>query len=348
VKYGEHGIEFESSEDAVDERVWKDLGRIAEHSIARKTWSTYGTAERMLAKFCREKQKPLELPVNESTVLEFVHWLIFTRNLSAASISGYLAGIKKLHVIKGIKEPKIRSNLVKMILEGKKNMEAASGKTRDGKRATVTPLIMKLIKTKIYQWNAVKIDKLMAWSVCTLLFHGALRGAELLARNTSQFDPAYTLRRCDICRVVQNTGGIVIQLKLKSPKESSNKAGVVVDVYQTDTEICPTRAVSKWLAATEGAAEEQPAFRFASGVPLTGSKLNKLLKEWIGDVVPGVSTHSFRIGAASMMGKLGFSDNDVKAVCRWGSRAFESYIRLPRTKRKMVAEKLAKLWHKNR
>jgi hypothetical protein len=75
---------------------------------------------------------------------------------------------------------------------------------------------------------------------------------------------------------------------------------------------------------------------------LTGSKLNKLLKEWIGEVVPGVSTHSFRIGAASMMGKLGFSDNDVKAVGRWGSRAFESYIRLPRTKRKMVAEKLAK------
>jgi hypothetical protein len=89
-------------------------------------------------------------------------------------------------------------------------------------------------------------------------------------------------------------------------------------------------------------ADEQPAFRFASGVPLTGAKLNTLLKEWVGETVPGISTHSFRIGAASMMGGLGFSDKDVKSIGRWGSRAFEGYIRLPRTKRRMVAEKLAK------
>jgi hypothetical protein len=284
----------------------------------------------------------LELPVDENTVLEFVHWLIFTRNLSSASISGYLAGIKKLHVVKGLQEPRIRTNLVKMVLEGKKNMEAASGQIRDSKRAVVTPLIMKLIKAKLHQWDATKVDKLMAWAVCSLLFHGALRGAELLASNTGQYDPVYTLRRCDICRVVQNTREVIIQIKLKSPKESKSRAGVVVDIYQTNTDMCPARAVSKWLAATDGAANDQPAFRFASGVPLTGSKLNKLLKEWVGDVVPGISTHSFRIGAASMMGKLGFSDNDVKAVGRWGSRAFESYIRLPRTKRRMVAEKLSK------
>jgi hypothetical protein len=87
---------------------------------------------------------------------------------------------------------------------------------------------------------------------------------------------------------------------------------------------------------------DQPAFRFSSGVPLTGGKLNGLLKEWLGEAVPGISTHSFRIGAASLMGKLGFSDKDVKAVGRWGSRAFEGYIRLPRTKRRLVAEKLAR------
>jgi hypothetical protein len=88
--------------------------------------------------------------------------------------------------------------------------------------------------------------------------------------------------------------------------------------------------------------KDQPAFRFSSGVPLTGGKLNGLLKEWLGKAVPGISAHSFRIGAASLMGKLGFSDKDVKAVGRWGSRAFEGYIRLPRTKRRLVAEKLAR------
>jgi hypothetical protein len=44
------------------------------------------------------------------------------------------------------------------------------------------------------------------------------------------------------------------------------------------------------------------------------------------------------------MGRLGFADKDVKAIGCWGSRAFEGYMRLPRTKRKLVAEKLAKHW----
>ncbi len=51
-------------------------------------------------------------------------------------------------------------------------------------------------------------------------------------------------------------------------------------------------------------------------------------------------THSFRIGTASMLGSLGFDDEDVQAVGRWSSRAFEEYLMLPRTKRIAVAKKL--------
>jgi hypothetical protein len=133
-----------------------------------------------------------------------------------------------------------------------------------------------------------------------------------------------------------------VQVKLKAPKESKSRAEVIIDVYQSESNICPVRAVKNWWQATAEMSSNLPAFRFASGVPLTGQKLNKLLKEWLGEVAPGISTHSFRIGAASMMGRLAFADREVKAVGRWSSRAFEGYIRLPRTKRKLVAEKLAK------
>jgi hypothetical protein len=262
--------------------------------------------------------------------------------LSAASISGYLAGIKKLHIVKGLPEPTLRSNLVQMVLEGKKNMEAANKQLEGNSRQAATPLVMKLLKAKISQWQAKITDKRMVWAVCSLLFHGAFRGAELLTNSCSLFDPAYTLLKDDIVCAMGNDGKTVVQVKVKAPKESKNGASVIVDIYQTDTDICPVRAVQKWSEATQGMAGDMPAFRFDSGVPLTGTKLNQLLREWLGDSVPGISTHSFRIGAASMMGKLGFSDKDVKAVGRWGSRAFEGYIRLPRTKRRLVAEKLAK------
>jgi hypothetical protein len=229
-----------------------------------------------------------------------------------------------------------------MVIEGKKNMEAASRQKGGGKRQAVTPLVMKLLKARISQWSGGTTDKLMIWTVCSLLFHGAFRGAEVLSRSCAQFDPAYTLLREDIVCATESDGRSVVQIKVKAPKESKNGSSTIVDVYQTDTDICPARAVKKWLRATQSMANDQPAFRFSSGIPLTGAKLNQLLKDWLSSTVPGISTHSFRIGAASMMGKLGFSDKDVKAVGRWGSRAFEGYIKLPRTKRRLVAEKLAK------
>ena len=41
-----------------------------------------------------------------------------------------------------------------------------------------------------------------------------------------------------------------------------------------------------------------------------------------------------------MMGTLGFSVEDIKAVGRWNSRAFLEYVKLPRTRR----AEIAKLW----
>ena len=50
------------------------------------------------------------------------------------------------------------------------------------------------------------------------------------------------------------------------------------------------------------------------------------------------TSHSFRTGAASMMGALGFSDDDIKAIGKWSSNAFGNYTKLPRTQRRAVAK----------
>jgi hypothetical protein len=71
----------------VELNIMRDLSTLAEHSIAKKTWSTYRTAKKMLEKFCSEKRVALILPISEEIVLKFVHWLLFERNLTAASVS---------------------------------------------------------------------------------------------------------------------------------------------------------------------------------------------------------------------------------------------------------------------
>jgi hypothetical protein len=274
--------------------------------------------------------------------LGFIHWLTFERNLKATSINGYLAGIRNLHIIKGLPEPALRTSLVQMVLEGKKNMDAADRLRGKDSRRPVTLEIMKLLKAKIREGDAANLDKLVLWAACTLLFHGAFRGGEIFSRTAAYFDPAFTLLRRDITVVAGSDGRKVVQVRLKAPKEDKNSSAVIVDVFQTDTDMCPAKAVERWLRMSSSMAGEQPAFRFADGTPITGGKFNHLLRQWLGNVVPGISTHSFRIGAASMMGALGFSDKDVKAIGRWGSRAFEGYMRLPRTKRQLVAQKMAK------
>jgi hypothetical protein len=55
------------------------------------------------------------------------------------------------------------------------------------------------------------------------------------------------------------------------------------------------------------------------------------------------ATHSFRIGLASMLGQAGFADQDIMVSGRWSSRVFEIYIKLARTKQRVMQEKINNL-----
>ena len=327
----------------------EDLAEAVRHSITKKTWASYRTAERMLAKYMKENGVKMELPVEEGTLLGFIHWLAYIRKNSAATIKGYLAGIRKLHIIKGIEEPKLRTELVNMILEGRKHIEAGERLrgSRPQERQPVTPDILALIKIRLREWEVQVVDKLTVWVVCTLMFHGGFRGGELMAKSAACFDPAFTLLRRDLCLVKEGLEAVkeTLQVRVKAPKEAKDDRAVIIDVFQTDTKLCPVRAFKKWEKHTRGWEANQPAFRMRDGAPLTGAALNRILKERLAGVLDGhrILTHSFRSGAASMMGSLGCSDSDIKAVGRWGSRAFEDYIKTPRSKRIAVAKKWAKL-----
>jgi hypothetical protein len=288
VKYGQQDLQLNLK--GIDQKIAEDLGKVAGHSIARKTWSTYRTAERMLATFLKEEKIAMNLPISEETTLKFVHWLMFNRGLSAPSISGYLAGVKKLHVIKGLKESHLRTELVQMVLEGKKNIEAAARQLDGKKRQPMTPEIMGLLKARIKEWNTGNLDKLTVWAVSSLMFHGAFRSGELLAKNVAFFDPAYTLLRRDILLSESEAGEFVVQILVKAPKESKNGSATVVDIFKTDTDMCPARAVKKWWNASRHLESDQPAFRLSCGSPLTGAKFNSLLH----GLVSGHGTRHFR------------------------------------------------------
>jgi len=320
-----------------------DLLNMAGHGLALRTWAGYRTAERMLAMYLHENKQPLELPVEQSTIAGFVHWLIYKRKVKSGTINSYLAGIRMLHIMKGSPAPVIRTELLQLILTGKSNKEAGArlrGET-GRERQPVTLEVLRLIKSKIRLSNNQPKDKLTLWAACTIMFHGGFRGAELLSTSRKEFDPAFTLLKKDV-RLV---GGEkqMLQVTIKMPKEDKDGRASIVDIYPSDNDICPIRAAQKWLTATRSWETNQPAFRWEEGSPLTTADLNNQLTKWLKNYgLDRIRVHSFRCGLASMMATSGYSDEEIKAMGRWSSRAYENYIKLPRQARARVARKVAK------
>jgi len=280
-------------------------------------------------------------------VLLFVHWLIHVRNLKGGTVNSYLSGVRQLHIMKGMDEPNLRPEIVKMVIKGKVHKDKGDIPSMTGDtRLPMTRELMKVLKDKIIAWDQTWNDKMLVWTVCTLAFHGAFRIHELLCKTESFFDPHYSLLTENVTISSDRQGKRTIHVKLNCPKEQRNGKSVIVDIFESGCSICPIKAFTRWTARqvpTTG----MPLFRQQNGTPLTGKKLNSILDTLMSEEAKKgngtITTHSFRICIASELGTLGFEDEEVMAAGRWSSRAFEGYMRTPRTKRASIAKKIAEL-----
>jgi hypothetical protein len=333
----------------VSDSTKKVLAEVGNYGLARSTWSTYSTAERLLAMCRKQRGRSMEFPLTQDDLIEFIGWLVEVRKVKAGTINSYLSGLRQLHLLKGMEPPVLRSNIVKFLLQGKKNMDSiVSRKETTVKRLPMTMNMMRLLKEKIRSWEVVLEQKLLMWSVATLAFHGAFRIHEILTRLESEFDPDFTLLSQDIVleNRSQEEGGRRLVVKLKSPKENKNGKAVIVEVYETQGVLCPIKAFQRWLSNTK-TQEGFPLFRDQTGTPLTGRKMNMWLRERLEEQIDykkgKFTSHSFRIGLATTMGTLGYSTEDIKEAGRWSSNAYEVYMKLPRVKRAAVAMKISQL-----
>ena len=327
----------------------KVLTEAGNHGLARSTWSTYSTAERMLAMCGKQRGIDMALPLSEGKLLEFIGWLIEVRKLKAGTINSYISGMRQLHLLRGMDPPMLRTNLVKFVLKGKKNMDDIKDRATPAvKRLPMTMPMMRLLKEVTRIWDATIMEKLLMWTVATLAFHGAFRIHELLCKTETEYDPDFALLTGDV-KIRPGRGETedrFLEVKLKCPKESKTGKAVVLEVYETKGTLCPVKAFERWECRTVTKAG-LPLFRDESGTPLTGARMNRWLKERLKEHVDyrkgKFTSHSFRIGLATTMGTEGFSAADIKEAGRWSSNAYELYMKLPRVKRASVAKAIGKL-----
>jgi hypothetical protein len=190
-----------------------------------------------------------------------------------------------------------------------------------------------------------KHDKALIWAVATVAFAGAFRIHEILAKNEATFDPNFTLLTEDVAASKQGAD-TVLHFKLKCPKENRVKTPTLVDLYENQGPLCPISAFNSWI----GLRHREPAlplFRLEDGTPLTGARMNKVMKNLLGPYTdPKIgffATHSFRIGIATMLGQAGFEDQEIMSTGRWSSRVFERYVKLARTRRGTAMQRASEI-----
>ena len=350
-KYGPGGMFSEDSfrNMGLPVELEKTLIEAANHSLAGSTWSVYRTAKKNLLECQRTTGMNMNLPLGTEQVLGFTSWMLTVKKVRPKTVESYLAGLRKLHQVQGLPVGDLRSEVVNTVLKGASNLRVSMDRQGEGgmKRLPVTLEVMRTLKMELKVGDYSRSYKRLVWAVSCICFNGGFRIHEVLSRTESYFDPTFTLLGQDITiRKVKVGKGDwkIIQVKLKSPKEDRIGKEVLVDVYESKGCCCPVKAMEKWLRTNPRKEKGKPAFRMEDSTPFTGKRLNRTLLDCLGKHGPGkgrISSHSFRSGIATMMGSLGFTDQEIMGVGRWSSRAFEDYLKQPRTKRAEMARRIA-------
>ena len=311
------------------------------NSKANSTWSTYRTAERLILTCQKQEGKKFDWPMTNEDTLIFIYWLIEKRGVKVSSVNSYLAGARQLHISKGLDPPVLRTEIIKQALKGRAHMERQLYRTAK-QRLPMTMALLQLLKERTRLAQMASETKRMFWSLSTLMFFGAFRISEVASQQEATFDPDHTLLTEDVKLRTTGQGG-TLEVTLKCPKENKDGKPTIVDVFESGGALCPVAAFKKWTGQRTPE-EGLPLFRDETGTPVTARKFNTYLKTMLGDQAGKrggtLTSHSFRAGITTIMGTMGYDDEDIKLVGRWSSRAFAIYMKGPRTQRASIAKKM--------
>ncbi|XP_006821261.1 uncharacterized protein LOC102800557 [Saccoglossus kowalevskii] len=153
-----------------------------------------------------------------------------------------------------------------------------------------------------------------------------LRVSEFVAPTSMTFDPQRTLLTADI------TCNTDLVIALKASKTDPFRRGCNIIIAPSQSSVCAVQAYQAYKALHSSVAH-LPAFQFANSNFLTRQAVSNHIRDLLTRAsVPDVNcytTHSFRSGAATTAADANLPDWLIKALGRWRSDAYQTYIRTP-------------------
>ncbi|OWA52370.1 hypothetical protein BV898_16825 [Hypsibius exemplaris] len=236
----------------------------------------------------------------------------------------YLAGISNALLELGY-PPLAKSSLIKRALKGYQRLKA----TPPDSRLPITLNILRLIKNRLSSSQLSPYCQQLYWTACTFAFFGFLRVGEFCTSSqttTRASDHTLLSRHASL----RPDGSLC--LLLPHSKTDPTGTGQTIILSPTHRSVCPVTAFRNFIRLRrqlQASSTSLPLFIFPDGSFLSRSVFSSALKRFLCNLPNShlYSTHSFRIGAATIAAEALSSDTTIQKAGRWKSATYRGYIR---------------------
>ncbi|KAG9262830.1 hypothetical protein AMEX_G24742 [Astyanax mexicanus] len=287
--------------------------------LSPATLKAYKSTWSLFTLFCLSLNIPI-YPVLISTVCAFIVHNFQTRNVTIPTIRRMLAGVQFNARCYDPSFSSLFSNsAIRLLLKG---LTKTYKRTPD-KRLPITPdILQKLISALREGMFSNYINNLLE-AVFLMAFYGFMRPGEFFC-NTQSFDHKHDLAYSGI-----SFSPTHYNIFLKHSKSDPMRKGVTITITKLNGSLCPFDSMVRFLTSHPHTSAA-PLFILPNGLPMTKhwfrEHLSRVLKKC--SLSPSLYTgHSFRIGAATTAAKIGLPISSIKALGRWTSASYKSYIR---------------------
>ena len=164
--------------------------------------------------------------------------------------------------------------------------------------------------------------------------------AAFMVPSLASFSPSVHFGVQDLA-LDSSTAPSCIRVTIKASKTDPFRKGCSIHIGLGKYPLCAVHALLAYLAIRGDG--PGPLFLCQNGQPLSRTLLTNWLRQIMASagISGNFSSHSFRIGAATVAGRNGIPDHLIQELGRWKSNAFQSYIRTPSAALASLSLKLA-------
>lgn len=277
-------------------------------ALEPSTLSAYNKAWDRFVTFAKKHNLPQILPIPVPHLLMFFTQLV-SEGLCHSSLPPIASALSYFHKMKEVKDTP-KAFAVQQLFQAVRRTRSSNDV-----RQPMTVSILSALIRKLMSWVLPKYEFHLIKAMFTLAFHFGLRISEITTSpHNLQFE--------DI--KVENS-----QLSITFKKFKHYQGLPLIHTIKASfSTICPVSAIITFCNLRG----KQPGPLFIlKGKPISSQFFNSNLKALLEqcNIKGKITSHSFRIGAATLWASLKYSETQIRNLGRWKSNAFHKYLRGP-------------------